>query len=71
MDCAGLFFFLIYIGAHRTLGPSVTRVRSTNIDGWYQENIDLMEALGNAVANSYWENQIPKGYWYLFIFISQ
>ncbi|CAD8163932.1 unnamed protein product [Paramecium pentaurelia] len=53
MDCAG---------AHRTLGPSVTRVRSTNIDGWYQENIDIMESIGNGTANSYWENKMPKDF---------
>lgn len=35
MDCAGKLVIFIMIGAHRTLGPSVTRVRSTNIDGWY------------------------------------
>ena len=67
MDCAGNFGIVIYLGAHRTLGPSVTRVRSTNIDGWYQENIDIMESIGNATANSYWENTMPKDYVY-FIF---
>lgn len=58
----GVFICMDCAGAHRTLGPSVTRVRSTNIDGWYQENVDLMESLGNATANSYWENQMPPGY---------
>jgi hypothetical protein len=43
------------LGAHRTLGPSVSRVRSTKLDSWVQDNIDIMEAIGNAVANSYFE----------------
>ncbi|CAD8103324.1 unnamed protein product [Paramecium sonneborni] len=58
----GVFICMDCAGAHRTLGPSVTRVRSTNIDGWYQENIDIMESIGNATANSYWENTMPKNY---------
>ncbi|KAM3129515.1 hypothetical protein pb186bvf_018419 [Paramecium bursaria] len=58
----GVFICMDCAGAHRTLGPSVTRVRSTNIDGWYQENVDLMEAIGNAAANSYWENTIPGSF---------
>ncbi|CAD8205909.1 unnamed protein product [Paramecium octaurelia] len=58
----GVFICMDCAGAHRTLGPSVTRVRSTNIDGWYQENIDIMESIGNATANSYWENTMPKDY---------
>lgn len=33
MNCAGLSI-IINVGAHRTLGPSVTRVRSTKLDGW-------------------------------------
>lgn len=52
------------IGAHRTLGPSVTRVRSTNIDGWFQENVEVMDSIGNSVANSYWEYSLPKQFMY-------
>ncbi|CAD8089355.1 unnamed protein product [Paramecium sonneborni] len=58
----GVFICMDCAGAHRTLGPSVTRVRSTNIDGWYQENIDIMESIGNGTANSYWENKMPKDF---------
>jgi hypothetical protein len=39
MECLFAWIVLVSnepsLGAHRTLGPSVTRVRSTNIDGWY------------------------------------
>ena len=49
------FFALSRPGAHRALGPSVSRVRSTTLDNWLQENIELMDNLGNQVANQYWE----------------
>jgi hypothetical protein len=38
-------------GAHRALSPSVTRVRSTRLDEWIQENIDIMDNIGNKMAN--------------------
>jgi hypothetical protein len=42
------------------LGPSISRVRSTALDTWTQENIDIMENLGNGIANKYWEYSLEE-----------
>lgn len=47
-------------GAHRQLGPSVTRVRSAKLDSWEIEDINIISATGNKIANHYWENKMPK-----------
>lgn len=49
----GVFVCLNCSGAHRALGPSVTRVRSTKLDTWQSGWVELME-LGNELCNSYW-----------------
>ena len=48
------------IGAHRQLGPSVSRVRSAKLDSWQIEDINILSAVGNKIANCYWENKMPK-----------
>lgn len=40
--------------AHRHLSRSVTRVYSTKIDNWNKENIEIMDLIGNRIANSYY-----------------
>lgn len=45
-------------GAHRHLSPKVTRVRSTKLDTWYAEFVEIMDNIGNEIANSYWEFNI-------------
>ena len=51
--------FLQKIGAHRRLSPVVTRVRSTKIDSWTMEQIEIIAATGNKIANDYWEAKLP------------
>jgi len=44
-------------GAHRALGPSTTRVRSTKLDIWNKDWLENMK-IGNSILNQYWENQL-------------
>lgn len=53
----GVFVCLNCSGAHRALGPSVTRVRSTKLDTWQSAWLELMQ-VGNTECNQYWENNI-------------
>lgn len=51
---------MLFLGAHRKLGPSITRVRSAKLDAWQLEQINILAAVGNRIANNYWENKMPK-----------
>lgn len=44
------------------MGPSVTRVRSANLDKWNSEWITILENVGNKIANEFWEFNMPKYY---------
>ena len=50
----GVFLCADCAGAHRALGPTFTRVKSTTLDLWEESWIDNM-LLGNEVLNAYWE----------------
>lgn len=54
--CRFYLKFIYFTGAHRSLGPRLTRVKSVKLDNWIQDHLDIMNAIGNEVANSYWEN---------------
>ena len=41
-------------GAHRALGPTITRVKSTKLDLWQTEWVENMR-IGNDEINKYWE----------------
>lgn len=43
-------------GIHRNLGTHVSRVRSLDLDDWPRELTVVLNAIGNATANSIWEN---------------
>ncbi|XP_078254052.1 arf-GAP with GTPase, ANK repeat and PH domain-containing protein 3-like isoform X1 [Rhinoraja longicauda] len=43
-------------GIHRNLGTHLTRVRSLDLDDWPVELIMVMTGIGNAMANSVWED---------------
>ncbi len=49
----GVFLCSNCSGAHRSLGPTVTRVRSTKLDKWQADWVDLMQ-VGNVELNAYW-----------------
>ncbi len=48
MNCAG---------AHRALGPSITRVKSTKLDGWNKDWLWNMQ-IGNQNVNMYFEHSL-------------
>ncbi|XP_059502290.1 arf-GAP with GTPase, ANK repeat and PH domain-containing protein 3 isoform X2 [Stegostoma tigrinum] len=43
-------------GIHRNLGTHLSRVRSLDLDDWPVELIMVMTGIGNAMANSVWED---------------
>lgn len=53
----GVFVCLNCSGAHRALGPSITRVRSTKLDTWQESWAELL-ILGNQQCNNYWEHNV-------------
>lgn len=52
-----MFVCLNCSGAHRALGPSVTRVKSTRLDTWNQDWVNCVQ-VGNKVLNEYWEHDM-------------
>ncbi len=40
---------IIIIGHHRNLGASITKVRSTKLDSWTNQMIEIMINIGNNV----------------------
>ncbi|XP_041045317.1 arf-GAP with GTPase, ANK repeat and PH domain-containing protein 1 isoform X1 [Carcharodon carcharias] len=45
-------------GIHRNLGTHLSRVRSLDLDDWPVELIMVMTGIGNAMANSVWEDSM-------------
>ena len=50
----GVFVCSNCSGAHRALGPTITRIKSVKLDQWWQAWIDNMY-VGNEEINQYWE----------------
>lgn len=43
-----IFYILkIFLGAHRAIGPHITRVRSTKLDLMYLDNVEILKYVGN------------------------
>ena len=55
-------FIIDFVGDHRAFGRHITRVRSCKLDGWTNEEAWIMEAIGNEIANSYYEFNMAYGF---------
>lgn len=50
----GVFVCSNCSGAHRALGPTITRIKSTKLDQWNTLWLENMQ-IGNREVNSFWE----------------
>ena len=48
-------------GIHRSLGVHISKVRSVTLDAWESEVLRVMTKLGNRIANSILEYEVPEG----------
>lgn len=56
----GIFICLNCSGEHRNLGVHISQVRSTTLDTWRPEWVQVMNKMGNAKSNSYYEAKLPR-----------
>lgn len=56
----GEFICITCSGIHRSFGTHITFVKSCTLDKWTDEQVLLMEKIGNKRASEYWEANLPN-----------
>ena len=50
----GVFLCINCSGIHRSLGTSISKIKSIKLDRWSSRDIKLLSSIGNKKANEYW-----------------
>ncbi|GAB6020394.1 hypothetical protein CHUAL_003098 [Chamberlinius hualienensis] len=58
----GIFVCTNCAGIHRKMGSHISKVKSMRLDRWTDEQIQLMNGMGNIKARTYYEQHVPIAY---------
>ena len=58
----GVFLCIRCAGCHRNLGVHISRVKSVNLDSWTEEQVSIMQQMGNRKAKLIYEALLPENF---------